>query len=570
MKRIRNLHLPFIVILICCAANAQTTVSDLVGDWTRSSIFYPGAPVEDPLVPGLSLPVGGLPAHQELGMLESWVGTELMSVTVNANSTYSATLLESSEGETGTFTGAVSISSEGDLEVDVGESEPIALSPNAGKSLMVMTDRESYSTQSGTEYSINLDVVTRDPASLVLSELAGEWTYQGSYLSGLFNSYDFDTPIPVTVDAVGGVTATVPGEGTLSFSLSYLGEGRVTLEIDEGVESYQINSAKDVMVRLSRMEDDFSPEDIPRQWGGVETAYEYSTAFIVKKPETLAMSELAGVWTVYNLLADVEFYSTDPFNNPPSPDFEPFGEFEWMGQEKIRLIVEEVTTTESTTDGLFEATLVEPSRDDVEETGETIRGEVNIVDEELRITFNDEGVARRFTFAVNSSKDFFVGYQAEAAMGRNTELAYDLIVGVRKDPADLGIFETVEGAVELQWVNLPWLGRVFLLGTGTSFLYHEEHGWILIKGTNLDGFWIFFPGLEKPGGGTGLRLWTSESLYPTFLRENPDVTEGPLAGYSFVSYDREYYEETGELWFYDFATGGEAGWLEEIPITNGP
>lgn len=116
------------------------------------------------------------------------------------------------------------------------------------------------------------------------------------------------------------------------------------------------------------------------------------------------------------------------------------------------------------------------------------------------------------------------------------------------------------------WLRIPWFGNVYLMGATSGWVYHQEHGWVFIRGRSLDGFWIYFPGLTTEANPGGVSLWTNQALYPNFLRVNPDVTNGPLTGFSFVSYARSYFQQTGELWFYDFAT---SSWIGATPVRPG-
>jgi len=549
--------------------SAQTTLSDLAGDWILSNMTLPGEVPTDPLDDRLKIPLQGLPEDAEIGFRPPLLEFEITALNLDEAGIVTETVLESSEGTGEMFSSTVSIDDAGNLVVlEDGDDEEFTIVFNEGKNLLVSsTSEENFIDQNGDVfYEVEFDLITRIPESLSPADLAGDWIFQGAFINDLFNDFEFDPMIDISIGSDGTGTASVPDEGDLPFSFTTGVSGEVNLDFEDGFSlDFRINAAKDVMVKIGIDEiEDVNPDNIPPQWGTIEVERDNTIQVVVRKPETLVAADMAGVWNLFILANDVEWFGTDPFSGDgqSNPDFEPFGRLDGTFAEQVRVVVRE-PSTEVPDAAPFTATIINPVRDDPETRGEQVRGEIRIVDNKPVLTLNEDGQARQIPFVLNASKDFMISYDAEQPTSDRQILAEDILMAVKKGEADLGIWERTTGAAPRDWLEIPWFGRVFLTDAGSGWVFHEEHGWVFIRGRSLGGFWLFFPGLSTPESPGGVSLWTNQDLYPNFLRVNPDVTEGPLAGFSFVHYAQGFHAQTGELWFYDFAT---SQWHEETPV----
>ncbi len=541
----------------------QTSLEDVDGTWYLNSAFLPGQVYYHPLdglAEPLTIPLQGLPEDNALqGYYDAMIGFQHGPVAVDAaTGTAVFTPAVSSDGPTGQgFEVTVSVTEAGQLKVTPPDDAPITFVGNEGRNMMVSISRNRFGDgEGGYNYDFDLELLTRVPETLAVADLAGDWIYQGAFLLDVFNDWEMDPQIPVTVDVSGNGSAEVPGEGTVTFTAATGGQnGAVTLDFGGETETYYINATKDVMVRFARQTDgDFNPANVPEQWGTISTQYDYSFVVLVRKPDSLTLEDLAGTWIVQSLYTDAKWFATDPYGDPPNPDWEPTGRYDWAGMEKLRVKVN--------ADGMFRATVSTPERDNPGDAGDVIQGTVRIEDNMPVFIFSSGGQTESLQFALNAAKDFMYVFDAETSPSANATIAQDMIFATKKPTGDLTLWEEASGAAEMAWLRLDWFGNIYLTSEGTGWAYHAEHGWIYVVGRSLDGFWIWFPGVDLDGGEAGTALWTNASLYPYFLRSNPGSTS-PVAGFSAVYYARFYFEETGELWFYDFA--GE-DWFRETPM----
>lgn len=542
-------------------ASAQTTIPDLAGEWILNNLLLPGEVPEIQQGSVSRIPLQGTGSGATVGDFPNFIEYEVISVGVDATGNLEATILESADAvEIGqNLGGTATINDKGFLVIDVGEGESFSYAINAGGSLMMNIFRNSFSDQLGNVfYDFDIDILTRAPETLAVGDLAGNWTFYGTFITDVWNNVDIDPGIPVVVSADGTATATVPDEGTINFNMSVTPtNGKVTLDFGEGeTEDYFINSAKDVMVRMNRAEDtDFDPQSVPADLGMITTQWDYNANVVVREPESLELADLVGTWYVFAYFLDTQYFNDDPFNDPPSETFEPFGTFEWSGRELLRIVVSET--------GRVDATVVRAERGDT--PGHTITGTVEIVDGKPQFNMSDDDGAFTFPMTINASKDFMVSYMTEDPGGTGTEfLTNDLLFALKRNPADLGIWDRTPGAAAGSWVRLDWFGTVYLTDEGSGWVYHEVHGWVYIVGRSFGGFWVWLPGLTPEGNPTGVALWTSQRIYPWFLRPN-DESQGnnPAPGYSWVYFAESYFEETSELWFRDLF--GEE-WIQATPL----
>lgn len=543
-----------LAVIFSGLARGQTTLADLDGSWTIQRFYLPGSVATDGF--GNFLPLQGTGPNAQI-VYEGDGGFEEISGDITSQGTLSASVTATSIPEElgDQLVADVSLSRNGVLQVLV-EDETVRLYPNASQSMLLSMSTFGVSEDGGPEESEVL-VVTRNPASPPSAAgLAGTWILAGSYLNDVFNSWEFDSQIPITLNSNGTGSATVPGEGELQFTFTLGLDGKVNINLGEEVEVWNINSGLDVLVRLtSQVSEEFNPENTNPAWGDIEVMNEYDFSLILRQPETLSLEEIVGVWDVFIFTSEVDATVVDP-SGGADPDFEPFNNLLSTNTERLRLQVNP--------EGTFEATSVEagPGTDIL--IGELTEGTIQIVEGSPRLSFTADGDPTQVDFLINASKDFMVTFDAETPGQTNEVLDQEIVMAVKREEADLGLWETTPGAAAGSWLNLPWFGNLFLLDTvDEQWIYHFDHGWLYLLGRRVDGFWSWFPDFALLGDPAGSALWTSQSLYPWFLRVNEAATgNNPAPGFSWVYFAKPYYEETGELWFRDI---DEETWLRQTP-----
>ncbi len=569
MQRARFFRWALVLWLFTGWAHAQTQLADLAGEWILNNIYLPNSVPSDPTDERLQVPLQGTGPGAEY-VYNNRIGFELIAVQVNTDGTFTSTVVDSEDafdiGEE--ISGTVVVREGGLFEVSIPDEpeDAFVFAVNAGHSVMVSLS--GFSEEGGNYTEYDFDLMARVPATHTGELLAGDWIYHDAFLSDVFNDHSIEGPLEVRLNSDGTGTAfDIPDdEGPVDVNFTYtLGDnGAVLVDFGEdGPDRFFINSTHDVMVEFNRLQNSgFDSEFVPSQWGTITQSWEYLYTILVKEPtETLTLADLDGVWNLFSYETDRQYFAEDPFVEPggaPNPDFEPFARFTGADYTRIRIVVDGE-------DGTFEGTVKRPAAYEPDALGAVFRGSVAIVDNRPRFTFYEDGEQVSLQFYVNASKDFMVVYDYEEGGSTNANLYCDAMVALKKAEADETIWEDTKGAVEEVWVNLDWFGNVFLTSEGSGWVFHQEHGWVYLVGRSFDGFWLWFPGVDIDGGTTGTALWTNKALYPYFLRINPGSTT-PAAGYSAVYYARPYYQDNGELWFYDFATGLPGGWFQETPV----
>lgn len=569
MKTFTSLLALLALISLVPPVQAGTTMQDLEGEWVLSNLTLPLQSDEDPFDARRRIPLQGLPDDAEIGAWEATIGYGIMRLWLEGDGFFSGYTQESTlDEEFEEVFGEMRVNSDGFLVIDGYEEFQAAI--NASRSLLVTITRDYWTGHRGEiRGSLDIDLVTRVPETLTVADLEGVWMLSDNIFEALFNRIYYDPVFPLTIGS-DGVAHIVDDDGEFEVSFVTGTDGTVTANLPDGESvSFLINSSKDVMVRTAlEYREDFESvlEYLPGHWGSVEDEEEYLLNIAVRKPETLTASDLVGVWNLYILAADEKWYAENPWGGSGENDgFQPYGMYKRADVEKYRLRIR-APKTEGALSAPLEATVVEPMLSHPEARGARVLGEVRIVDGQPVATVNIDGRAETMPFFINASKDFMFAYESEPPPSVDGLRRHDLLLAVKKYEGDLGLLEQTPGAAPRSWLRIPWFGNVFLMSPSGGWAFHDEHGWVFLSGRNLaDGFWVFFPGLRPAGSPQGIPLWTSERLYPNFLRENPDRLDGPLAGFSFVNYARDYYKETGEIWFYDFA---ESSWIESIPFVG--
>lgn len=554
--------------------SAQTTAADLEGTWILNNLLLPGAVPLDPIDDRLRIPLQGLPSDAQSGQRNSLMDYEIIRILLSADNTFTGNLLAGSEGEEEEFAGEFVITEDGLLEVveEVvgGDNAANRFAINEGRSLMVGVGRNTrLSGGAHRNFRVDFDIITRAPESLTHADIAGTWVWQDSFIEDVFGNFQFDPEFNIVISSDGTGVAQTPDEGDIPFSILFGDDGELIADFGDGDrESFYINSTKDVFVRIKREErEGFNPDHVPPQWGTIEVEYEFMSGVAVRQPDSLQLQDMVGTWNVFVLVNDVEWFETDPFTEPgadPNPDFEPFGRLVSSDSEQVRVVVKE-PRTETSTSAPVEITVVVPEFNNERARGTRLLGDVRIVDNRPVFTVNVDGRPEPIPFAINASKDFIVRYEADPPPTGNGMLNSDVLVGVKRSEADLGIWERTSGSAPPKLVENSLVRKRLShgchlrlgLSSGAWLGVHPwpQPGWILDllprlddRGESRRGFPVDQPGTlpEFPEGQPGCDKWSAYRLQFRQLCQElfPANRRALVLRFCHLFLDRSYSRET--------------------------